>query len=280
VKRQNRFPRKLKNKKTKHAQRSTITRKTKFLFHEIDKKFDTSVGKILGEMFPTTSKNILRQNSEDLSRKVMVHKNFRYQAIARGVESEADIFFLMQCVFSSMRSTFLMLALFKEEDNVGSWHKLIDAHDYIDIAIRIAEKYVDDPLEILKIRETHGLWEIKRRLNEFERTLFRPQKLFNSSGMVETIGNCSICGLPFHECDHVEGDIVMGRLCRRVNRSILRADHSALVEHPKDKRCVFTTTFNSRGVSIDFFSREPLKEPKDKNVYEGILHVLADLDLD
>ncbi len=251
-------------------------------FEEIDDKFEQHVREFLNDLYPTTSKNILAKREEELETIIKLFKGFRYQAIAREVEYDANMFFLMQCALSCIRSTYSMLKRFKEEDNVGSWHNLIDAYDYINISIKILDMH-SQHLETEKkteMEQSHGLYIIRRRIKTFETTLFRPQKIYNSTGLIESIGNCSICGSIFHECDHAEGDIVMGRLCRRINREIIRADHAAIVKDPKDRRCIFTSTFDDKGISIDFFSREPLLEPKEKNVYTGIMQVIADIDID
>lgn|GEM_PF-919349 len=251
-------------------------------FEQIDDEFESIVKHALKDMYPTTSKRILSNRADSLTDTIKIYKGYKYQAIKHDVEYEANCFLLMQCALSCLRSTFLMLKKFKDEDNVGAWHNLIDAYDYLEISIKIIEKHSnhikqDEKEELIK---NHGIYVIKRRIERFENALFRPQKIYNSPGLVETIGDCSICGLAFHKCDHSEGEIVTGRLCRRVNRKILRADHSAIVTNPKDRRCIFTSAFNDEKISIDFFSREPLTEPKEENVYVGIMQVFNDIDID
>lgn len=256
--------------------------KSPLSFEQIDNAFEKTVQSFLNDMYPTTSSNILSNRAEDLNQIIGVHKGYKYQAISKEVEYEANCFLLMQCALSCLRSTFLMLKKFKDQDNVGAWHSLIDAYDYIDISIKVIDIYSGhlEDKEKEELKQTHGIYIIKQRIEKLENAIFRPQKIYNSSGLVETIGNCSICGAVFHKCDHNEGDIIMGRLCRRVNREIIRADHAAIVTDPKDRRCIFTSTFDEHGTSIDFFSREPLIEPKEENTYMGIMQVFSDIDID
>lgn len=249
-------------------------------FEEIDNLFGELLKKCMDDLHPNTSKRILEARASELEEKIIIYKNFKYQAINRKHEQQANIFFLMQCTLSSVKCAFNSLQLFKEEDNHNSWHSLIDATEYIDIAIKVGETLTRNFCEHLKEEhKKHVIFVIKERLHLFCSGLFRPDLKFTSPGIIESIGNCSICGLQFHKCDHSEGDIVMGNYCQRINRKILDADHSAFVEHPKDKRCILITTFDTEGNSIDFFSREPTEKKNEPNTYEFIVHHFGGIDL-
>ncbi|MCE0459937.1 hypothetical protein [Pseudomonas uvaldensis] len=254
---------------------------TKLGFNEIDEAFSKTLKKQLLDLYPTTSKKIIKDRLHELSPLIEVHRNYKYQAIQREEETEANVFFLMQCILSSIHSAFLMIKLHKDEQNLDSWCSLIDAIEYIDIATRVAHKLTINACTHIKqeIAENHAIFIIKKRLDLFSHGLFRPDMIFTSPGIIESIGDCSICGLPFQKCDHSEGDIVMGRFCQRINRKIIHADHSAIVENPKDRRCIFTSSFNLDNVSIDFFSREPTPQSRANNTYEAIIQHLKGINL-
>ena len=57
-------------------------------------------------------------------------------------------------------------------------------------------------------------------------------------------------------CDHVENEIYMGQLCRRIDREIVRTDHFSLVENPRDRRCVITKMSDDDGNEIDCYTLE------------------------
>ena len=253
----------------------------RFGFEDIDNNFSKSIKKQLLDLYPTTSKNIISIRLLELSTLIEIHRNYKYQAIQREEETEANVFLLMQCTLSSIHSAFLMIELYKNEKNLDSWCSLIDAIDYINIAIQIAQKLSTNACMHVKqeIAENHAIFVIKKKLDLFSQGLFRPDMVFTSPGIIESIGDCSICGLPFHKCDHSEGDIVMGRFCQRINRKIIDADHSAIVKNPKDRRCIFTSSFNLEDVSIDFFSREPTPQPRASNSYEAIIQHLGGINL-
>lgn len=82
---------------------------------------------------------------------------------------------------------------------------------------------------------------------------------------VETIGQCSICRSGFNECEHIEGYIYMGRLCRRINRKPIKIDHSAIVENPCDKRCIINSIVDDDGNKIDYMTLKTLEKGIDMN---------------
>ncbi|ACF44814.1 hypothetical protein Ppha_2655 [Pelodictyon phaeoclathratiforme BU-1] len=59
----------------------------------------------------------------------------------------------------------------------------------------------------------------------------------------------------------------MGRLCQRADREIVRVDHIAFVENPRDRRCIITKTSDDEGNEIDYFTWE--KTGKIVNNDEG-----------
>jgi hypothetical protein len=133
------------------------------------------------------------------------------------------------------------------------------------------------------IEDYPGLNKLKEFLFHVEDAIFPSLSMYMSSGHTETIGNCSICGLKFLLCDHIENQIYMGRLCRRVGRKILKLNHVALVENPKDRRCIITQISDMDGSMIDYFTRKIINDRTDEsdtNSMKAIILTAHSLDLD
>ena len=117
----------------------------------------------------------------------------------------------------------------------------------------------------MKIKDYEGVRNLEKRLQAAEESIFPGWSLYNSPGFVETIGNCSICGELFSLCDHVENQIYMGQLCQRIDRNIVRTDHFAFVQNPRDRRCIITKISEDDGQEIDYFTWEKTGEKKDNS---------------
>lgn len=201
--------------------------------------------------FFTRSKRIQSEKVVECEYYLQVIKSYKKQVIDQGVEALANELFHMQCMVNASRSSLLMWIDLKEEKFNDAWSNLVDAQEYISIA--------------LKIKDYEGLRNLEKRLQGAEESLFPGWSLYNSPGFVETIGNCSICGELFSFCDHVENQIYMGQLCQRIDRTIVRADHFAFVENPRDRRCIITKISEDDGREIDYFTWEKTGEKKDNS---------------
>lgn len=190
----------------------------------------------------TRSVDIQKDKITECEEYLIKIKGYKYQAAERQNEFAANQFFHMQCMTNAMRSSLNMWIQLKSHQFEDSWSSLIDAQEYISIAIRI--------------NDYEGVRTFQSRLKDAEHALFPGWNLFNSSGLIETVGNCSICGNPFSSCEHIENEIYMGSLCKRIDIKIIRVDHCALVENPRDKRCIITTTSDKDGNEIDYFTWE------------------------
>lgn len=168
-------------------------------------------------------------------------KKYKYDFIHSNEEKYANTLFHFQCVLNSFISCLRMWIELKKTNYDKAWNYLIDAQEYISVAVRAANNYV-------------GIDEYTERLYHIEEVIFPNFPLFNSIGMVETIGHCSICIEKYGECEHIEGFIYMGRLCQRIKREVIKIDHSALVEKPRDKRCVIKAISTDEGYYRDYFT--------------------------
>ena len=201
--------------------------------------------------FFTRTKRIQSEKVVECEHYLQVIKSYKKQVIDKGVEALANELFHMQCMVNASRSSLLMWIALKEEKFNDAWSALVDAQEYISIA--------------LKIKDYEGVRNLEKRLQAAEESIFPGWSLYNSPGFVETIGNCSICGELFSLCDHVENQIYMGQLCQRIDRNIVRTDHFAFVQNPRDRRCIITKISEDDGQEIDYFTWEKTGEKKDNS---------------
>lgn len=218
--------------------------------------------------FFTRSKRIQSEKVIECENYLKVIKSYKKQVIGQGIEALANELFHMQCMVNACRSSLLMWVAVKEDKFNKAWSDLVDAQEYISIA--------------LKIKDYEGVRNLEKRLQGAEESIFPGWSLYNSPGFVETIGNCSVCGELFSLCDHVENQIYMGQLCLRIDRKIVRADHFALVQNPRDRRCIITKISENDGQEIDYFTWEKTGINKDNSGgmrAEAILFKIPTLDV-
>lgn len=250
-------------------------KKDKYDFSEIDELFESSMQEATEEMHFTSSRRIVDERIRALDENIALFKSFKYQAIQRESEYHANSFLYMQCVAQAIRAIFVMFRFVRNDENLKAWSSLIDAFEYLDVALIVVHTiHKEPPQEALS-----GVASLRERFVEFEKGLFPAHKIYNSPGMIEGVGDCSICGESFLVCEHVEKGVYAGRFCTRVNRKPIEFEHFAVVTEPRDRRCIFTTKHNRSGQSVDVFSREPLEQQKEEGVYEAIMFQLGELDI-
>ncbi|MEK0337744.1 MAG: hypothetical protein QQN55_08415 [Nitrosopumilus sp.] len=198
-------------------------------------------------------------------------KYYKSQAIHNENKPYANTFFHFQCVLNSLISILNMWVELKNNKNKEAWNKLIDAQEYLSVAMRIE-------------CEQFGLKELLNVYEKIESVLFPGWNLYNSSAFIEKGGKCSICISEYAECDHLEGLVYMGRLCRIVERKPVVLDHTAMVEHPRDKRCIIEWISTDDGRKRDYMTWKILDE-KVKNanggmVMGGVIDNFNELDYD
>lgn len=218
--------------------------------------------------FYTRSTEIQRQKILECENYLSVIKSYKSQAAEKQNEHIANQFFHMQCMINAMRSSLLMWVQLKEGKFEWAWTSLVDAQEYTSIALRI--------------NDYEGVRNFEARISGAEESLFPGWKIFNSPGFVETVGSCSICDQPFSTCSHIENEIYMGSLCQRINREIVRVDHFAFVETPRDRRCIITKTSDDDGNEIDYFTWEKTGKKVDNEKghhVEGRMFCIPTLDV-
>jgi hypothetical protein len=183
-------------------------------------------------------------------------KGFKYGAIEADNEDAANTLFHLQCGLNAQISFLSMWILLKKSDYFAAWDALIDAEEYVSIAIRAADGGV-------------GLDDFLTRLRNAEDVVFPGYGIYSSWGAVIRGGQCTICSKPFSECEHIEGKVYLGRLCVRVMPEIVKLDHVAAVKEPRDRRCVITELTTDDGWYRDYMTWQKTK--KAENRKEGTL---------
>lgn len=197
-------------------------------------------------------------------------KGFKNWATDKEAEQFANDLFHFQCFLRSVQSTLETWINIKNSEPERAWHSLMDAIDYKDIALRI--------------NDYEGIRKHEALLVDARRLLFPENMIFNSPAFRSTIGDCSICSTPFQHCDHIEDFVYSGRLCRRINISIIEANHSAIVKNPRDPRCIMTERSDDDGNMINMLTLELTGERREKGHaamhLTGILLATQPLDFD
>jgi len=173
-------------------------------------------------------------------------KEIKYAAIRAKDERAANILFHLQCGLNAQISFLRVWIHLKEGKFYRAWDSLVDTQEYISIAMRSDENGV-------------GLEQFLERLRRVEEVVFPGYRLYNSWGVVMSGGKCSICGRAFSECDHIEGLVYWGRLCVRAAAKFIRMDHVALVDEPRDRRCVITEITTDDGYFRDYMTWKKTK---------------------
>lgn len=243
-----------------------------FSLEEITEDYKVFIDSCGKYNFFTRSLQDQKEKSEECIDYILLIKLYKKQAIKNNLENDANNLFHMQCMLNAMRSSLKMWIKVKESKFEDAWSLLIDAQDYTEVA--------------LKVSDYEGVRKLEERLKNIENSIFPNWPIYNSPGYTETIGKCSICHKNFALCDHIENQIYFGAFCQRIDRKIIRADHVAFVQNPKDKRCIITKITNNDGKIIDYFTWLECKDQSlslnndnDEMRVTGIIMSLHSLDL-
>ncbi len=182
-------------------------------------------------------------------------RGFKAGARGAGDERAANTIFHMQCGLNAMISFLTMWVELKRSNHQTAWNRLIDAQEYLSIALRASEGGT-------------GVEEFLTRLQQVERVIFPGFPLYNSVGQIIRGGKCTICDRPFNSCEHVEGQVYWGTLCVRALPEIVEVDHVAMVDEPRDRRCIITEISEDDGYYHDYMTGKVTRKAEDKK--EGV----------
>lgn len=241
---------------------------------EINEEFERLTKSAFQDAYITTSRRILSLQANKIMREVRIAKALKEEIIKEGDELKANSLLYIQLVYYAIYNLIETLIHLKNEKPRKAWGCIVSAEEYLAYAQKVLKVTNGDE------RQQKSLELIGERRTAFEDAFFPGNAMYNSPGFIESIGICSICGEGFISCDHVEENIYMGRVCKRIRKEIIHADHFALVKNPRDRRCIFLSSKDCNGNKIDKFTREPIKEErKDKGSYEVVLYAYESIDI-
>jgi hypothetical protein len=159
----------------------------------------------------------------------------------------------------------------KRNKHHNAWSFLIDSQEYLSYAIRSSDNF-------------WGLNELSDQIKNIETVIFPGFPYYNSIGAIIKGGICSICQNSFGQCEHIEGIIYWGSLCKRIKYKIVSVDHSAIVTEPKDRRCIINKISTDDGYYRDYITwektTEKVKDPNQKYLMmSGVMVTLKELDV-
>lgn len=166
-----------------------------------------------------------REAAENLLALIPWIKSAKYTYAEQGEEKQADNFLYLQCSVYAVASMLKAIISIKKSEYKEAWDLIIDAEEYISVGLRTAPQ-VDFLNSLSKNREM------------IEKVLLPEMPFYNSIGAIVTGGKCNICNQEYSVCEHIEGFIYSGTVCRLVKIRDLKMDHSAIVEEPRDRRCI------------------------------------------
>lgn len=223
---------------------------------QLEKECSDAVAECMKFLCLSRDSKLQKEQSEKLTKQKDRVKSFKYGAVSAKDEKAANRLFGLQCVLNAYATFLDMLRIFKSHDFHKAWGKLIDTQDYIALAIKASDSQINFD-------------SFSEHVAAAERSLFPGFAVYQSWGAVIRGGKCSICGQPMLNCEHLEGKVYWGRLCIRVGIEKLTPDHVALVENPKDRRCIITeTTFD--GSTRDYFTWKEKKITKRDGSIQGV----------
>ncbi len=188
-----------------------------------------------------------QQSAEEWAKRARAAKE---EARANKWEEVANLMLSLQCFALCVARQFEIYRQLKIDRPDAAWDALVDAQEYIQIAIQARD---------------HPDYRVHAdRLRKAEELLF-PRPIFQSCGIVYRAGNCTICGQRFDSCEHEEGRVYLGRLCREVDRRDVRLNEISLVPEPRDKRCRVVAWEDDEGVYRDYFTWEEIRDENTRN---------------
>lgn len=222
---------------------------------ELAERYNALLAEAINLHFLVRDAGLQRAKADELEEFRLLLKRVKEQAIERSEEDVANLLFLFQCVVNSFKSALLMWIELKDGRPDAAWNLLMDAQDYASVALRVPVR-----------GHAWGIDRHAERLAEIERVVFPGWPVFLSPGIIEDGGECSICGSRYAECDeHVEGLVYAGRLCDRVNRMMIEGNHVALVQAPRDRRCIIRHVSTDDGRKRDYITGRILDDKFDRH---------------
>lgn len=149
-------------------------------------------------------------------------------AIRQGDETAANKLLSMEVTIGAIGAELEMWVAIKHDAGEEAWTHLVEAQNRCSAAIRIRR-------QLFGADDTSRLENYYKKLLLMERMVFPPQ-VFCSAGGIAKKRECSICGEPYDDCDHVRGRLYMGKVCGVIITEI-ELEEVSLVDEPANKYC-------------------------------------------
>ena len=155
--------------------------------------------KALKYLFITRDKTILNEQLSSLIKLKSTISQTKYQFIHQQNENNANKWYSIEEICLSIIEALKMFILLKENDPDAAWNHLIDAQN--------RAHWSNNAYQLSSFLQK----ECISRFHNIEVVLFPPQ-IFQSVSMVTVKSECSICNQDFSQCDHIRGEVYMGRI--------------------------------------------------------------------
>ena len=151
-------------------------------FNDIVEKFNVSLEEALNMAIFVRDIELQKAQVSALSIQVEEIRQYKYQSIEHKNEEMANLFFAFHNLLNSVKSCIESIICLKENEHQNGWSKFVDAEEFLDYAALQKEKLF-------------GLENYHQHLVHMRKCLFPQWKIFNSPGIIESIGDCNICNI-------------------------------------------------------------------------------------
>jgi hypothetical protein len=165
--------------------------------------------------------------------------DLKNEFIAQGDEESSNTLLSAEYILDAFISELRTWIALKEDNASAAWDFFVDAQMAAHIAIQ-AHAFGE--------RLNHYIY----RLEAVEKILF-PHITFVSPGFVIESGECSICGQPYGDCDHIKGRAYMGQMCVNNVTKIKHVREVSIVDEPASKHCR-VLNFTDNGITRDIMT--------------------------
>jgi hypothetical protein len=191
----------------------------------------------------------------DLERLKIICLLLQRHYIADEDEDNANKLLACKSIINAIQYELRMYICLKQNQINEAWNRLIDAREFITVAIKSHDIYEQNAQTYLDYLET------------LEKIIFPPQ-IFLSSATIIRSRKCSICEMEYDDCEHLMGKAYMGRMCSvRIDKCDFKEGH--IVEIPADKHCR-AFVFKGRDTMTGRINESSFKDGKLKADFEGM----------
>ncbi len=121
-----------------------------------------------------------------------------------------------------------------------------------------------DLLRLIKKFSSINVSFFENQLIELEKLY--PYNVFFSTAIIFEYFECTLCqnDIDSFECPHVRGELYAGKMAQAMGKNLIHTDHIAMVNCPKDKRCVVKYEDNGEQFKIIKYLATHIKSKRFK----------------